>query len=179
MISDGGHMVERPDGKQVVILNHGTRYEGTAMLRDFRITEFHDYQAIVGHQTSIVESHKVEQKSIVQLWQDDDKDSRAEFHWRLTLVLSVLIMAMMVVPLSVVNPRQGRVLSMLPAMLLYLIFFLLQSSLRSNGSKGKLDPLIWMWLVNGAYLTLALVLNIWDTLPMRRIRARFKDRGVA
>ncbi len=179
VISDGGHMVERPDGKQVVILNHGTRYEGTAMLRDFRITEFHDYQAIVGHQTSIVESHKVEQKSIVQLWQDDDKDSRAEFHWRLTLVLSVLIMAMMVVPLSVVNPRQGRVLSMLPAMLLYLIFFLLQSSLRSNGSKGKLDPLIWMWLVNGAYLTLALVLNIWDTLPMRRIRARFKDRGVA
>lgn len=68
---------------------------------------------------------------------------------------------------------------MLPAMLLYLIFFLLQSSLRSNGSKGKLDPLIWMWLVNGAYLTLALVLNIWDTLPMRRIRARFKGRGVA
>nr|WP_244866335.1 LPS export ABC transporter permease LptF [Photorhabdus heterorhabditis] len=179
VISDGGHMVERPDGRQEVILNHGMRYEGTAMLRDFRITEFNNYQAVVGHQVSAVDGDKVEQKSITQLWRDNDKDSRAEFHWRLTLVLSVLIMAMMVVPLSVVNPRQGRVLSMLPAMLLYLIFFLLQSSLRSNGSKGKLDPLIWMWVVNGAYLMLALVLNIWDTVPMRRIWSRLKGRGVA
>nr|WP_207628854.1 LPS export ABC transporter permease LptF [Photorhabdus cinerea] len=179
VISDGGHMVERPDGRQEVILNRGTRYEGTAMLRDFRITEFNDYQAVVGHQVSAVDGDKVEQKSITQLWRDNDKDSRAEFHWRLTLVLSVLIMAMMVVPLSVVNPRQGRVLSMLPAMLLYLIFFLLQSSLRSNGSKGKLDPLLWMWVVNGAYLMLALVLNIWDTVPMRRIWSRLKGRGVA
>ncbi len=72
----------------------------------------------------------------------------AELHWRITLVFTVLMMALMVVPLSVVNPRQGRVLSMLPAMLLYLIFFLLQTSLRSNGAKGKLDPMIWMWLVN-------------------------------
>jgi lipopolysaccharide export system permease protein len=50
------------------------------------------------------------------------------------------MMALIVVPLSVVNPRQGRVLSMLPAMLLYLVYFLLQTSIRSNGAKGKLDP---------------------------------------
>lgn len=48
------------------------------------------------------------------------------------------MMALMVVPLSVVNPRQGRVLSMLPAMLLYLLFFPVQTSLKSNGGKGKL-----------------------------------------
>ena len=84
----------------------------------------------------------------------------------------------MVVPLSEVNPRQGRVLSMLPAMLLYLVFFLLQSSLHSNGEKGKLDPLIAMWSVNGVYLALAILLNVWDTLPMRKFRARFK-KGVA
>jgi len=63
---------------------------------------------------------------------------------------------------------------MLPAMLLYLIFFLLQSSLRSNGAKGKLDPLVWMWATNALYLALALGLNAWDTVPMRRLRARFK-----
>ena len=91
---------------------------------------------------------------------------------------ALLVMALMVVPLSVVNPRQGRVLSMLPAMLLYLIFFLLQSSLRSSGAKGRLDPAIWMWVVNISYLALAIVLNLWDTVPMRRIRARF-TRGVS
>jgi lipopolysaccharide export system permease protein len=87
------------------------------------------------------------------------------------------MMALMVVPLSVVNPRQGRVLSMLPAMLLYLVFFLLQTSLRSNAAKGKIDPMIWMWAVNLAYLALAMGLNLWDTVPMRRIRARVMGRG--
>jgi len=88
------------------------------------------------------------------------------------------VMALLVVPLSVVNSRQGRVLSMLPAMLLYLIFFLLQTSLRSNGAKGKLDPMIWMWGVNLAYLALAIGLNLWDTVPMRKFRSRFSRRGV-
>ena len=72
------------------------------------------------------------------------------------------MMALMVVPLSVVNPRQGRVLSMLPAMLLYLVFFLLQTSIKSNGGKGKIDPMIWTWVVNGLYLLLAVGLNLWD-----------------
>ncbi len=86
-----------------------------------------------------------EQMGMRTLWRTDTDRARAELHWRFTLVATVFIMALMVVPLSVVNPRQGRVLSMLPAMLLYLVFFLLQTSIKSNGGKGKIDPMIWMW----------------------------------
>ncbi|MCC8367272.1 LPS export ABC transporter permease LptF [Xenorhabdus sp. PB61.4] len=180
VIADGGHMEALPNGNQVAVLHTGTRYEGTALLRDFRITDFNDYRAVIGHQNPDVDSGKVEQKSMTELWHSsNDKDARSELHWRLTLIASVLIMALMVVPLSAVNPRQGRVLSMLPAMLLYLIFFLLQSSLRSAGGKGKLDPMIWMWLVNGVYFALALALNVWDTTPMRKLRSRFKTQGAA
>ena len=49
--------------------------------------------------------------------------------------------------------------------------------MRSNGAKGKLDPMVWMWGTNLLYLVLALVLNAWDTLPVRKVRARL--RGVA
>ncbi|ELY4300746.1 LPS export ABC transporter permease LptF [Cronobacter turicensis] len=178
VVADSGELSQRKDGSQVVTLNQGTRFEGTAMLRDFRITDFKDYQAIIGHQAVALDPDDAEQMDMQTLWQADSKSARAEFHWRLTLVFAVIVMALMVVPLSVVNPRQGRVLSMLPAMLLYLIFFLLQTSLRSNGAKGKLDPLIWMWAVNLLYLALAVALNLWDTVPVRRIRARFARRGV-
>ncbi|EOE6853872.1 LPS export ABC transporter permease LptF [Cronobacter sakazakii] len=178
VVADSGELSQRKDGSQVVTLNQGTRFEGTAMLRDFRITDFKDYKAIIGHQAVALDPDDAEQMDMKTLWQANSKSARAEFHWRLTLVFAVIVMALMVVPLSVVNPRQGRVLSMLPAMLLYLIFFLLQTSLRSNGAKGKLDPLIWMWAVNLLYLALAVALNLWDTVPMRRIRARFARRGV-
>jgi lipopolysaccharide export system permease protein len=179
VIADGGHMEELPNGNQVAVLHEGTRYEGTALLRDFRITDFKDYRAVIGHQAPEIDSSKIEQKSMTELWHATDSDSRAEFHWRLTLIMSVLIMTLMVIPLSAVNPRQGRVLSMLPAMLLYLIFFLLQSSLHSNASKGKLNPMYWIWLVNVAYFALALALNVWDTVPMRKLRLRFKTQGAA
>lgn len=177
VIADSGHLQGRSDGSQRVILDKGTRYEGTALLRDFRITEFVNYEAIIGHKTPMVDASDAVQASMSALWSKPKKSFRAEFHWRLTLVFSVFVMAIMVVPLSVVNPRQGRVLSMLPAMLLYLIFFLLQSSLRSNASKGSFNPLIWVWLVNGFYLALAILLNVWDTLPVRRLRERFLGKG--
>ncbi|OZI13789.1 lipopolysaccharide ABC transporter permease LptF [Sodalis-like symbiont of Philaenus spumarius] len=179
VIADRGHMSQRPDGSQLVMLDKGTRYEGTALLRDFRITDFTEYQAVIGHRAVAVDGTDAEQMSLRQLWRSPEPEVRAELHWRFTLVVSVLIMAMMVVPLSVVNPRQGRVLSMFPAMLLYLIFFLLQTSLRSNGAKGKLDPMLWMWLTNVAYLALALVLNLWDSIPARRLRGRLHARGAA
>ncbi len=177
VVADKGHMNLRPDGSQVVTLDSGTRFEGTALLRDFRITDFKNYRAIVGYQQAVLDPNDSEQMSLKTLWHSDKPDFRSELHWRLTLVFSVLVMALMVIPLSVVNPRQGRVLSMLPAMLLYLIFFLLQSSLRSSGGKGRLDPALWMWGVNLAWLALALVLNVWDTVPMRRLRARFTKGG--
>ncbi|BFI69057.1 LPS export ABC transporter permease LptF [Yersinia pseudotuberculosis] len=177
VVADSGHMSELPDGSQMVILNKGTRYEGTALLRDFRITDFVDYQAVIGHKQVQQSSNGADQMSMKELWRSQEPDARAEFHWRLTLIVSVVIMALLVVPLSVVNPRQGRVLSMLPAMLLYLIFFLLQSSLRSKAGNGQLDPLVWMWAVNGAYLALAIILNLWDGLMARKLRARL--RGAA
>ncbi|MFH8133222.1 LPS export ABC transporter permease LptF [Pantoea osteomyelitidis] len=177
VLADSGHMQQRPDGSQVVTLDKGTRFEGTALLRDFRITDFVNYQAVVGYREATLDPNDAEQSDLVPLWQNNTPAFRAELHWRFTLIFSVLVMALMVVPLSVVNPRQGRVLSMLPAMLLYLIFFLLQSSLKSNASKGRLDPAIWMWVVNISYLLLAVALNLWDTVPMRRLRARFSRGG--
>ncbi len=179
VLGDSGHMEQRKDGSQVVTLDKGTRFEGTAMLRDFRITDFSNYQAVIGYKEAVLDPNDSDQASMSSLIENKTPPFRAELHWRLTLVVSVLIMALMVVPLSVVNPRQGRVLSMLPAMLLYLIFFLLQSSLRSSGSKGRLDPAIWMWVVNVSYLVLAIALNLWDTVPMRRIRGRFVRGGAA
>ncbi|MDU7374404.1 MAG: LPS export ABC transporter permease LptF, partial [Klebsiella michiganensis] len=140
VVADTGELSLRKDGSQVVTMNQGTRFEGTAMLRDFRITDFKNYQAIVGHQAVASDPNDTEQMDMRTLWHTDTDRARAELHWRFTLVATVFIMALMVVPLSVVNPRQGRVLSMLPAMLLYLVFFLLQTSIKSSGGKGKMDP---------------------------------------
>ncbi|WP_367680366.1 LPS export ABC transporter permease LptF [Candidatus Fukatsuia anoeciicola] len=181
MVAKSGYMSECIDGSQLITLDKGTRYEGTALLRNFRITDFEDYQVTIGYQSIIPSSSSSEQMSTSSLWYSNYPAARAEFHWRLTLIIAVIIMALLVVPLSVVNSRQGRVLSVLPAILLYLVFFLFQSSLHSNASRGKLDPLLWLWMINGIYLALAIILNMWDSLVICKLRAYFRSnlRGIA
>ncbi|WP_411899516.1 LptF/LptG family permease, partial [Salmonella enterica] len=124
------------DCSEVVTLNKGTRFEGTALLRDFRITDFQNYQSIIGHPALALDPNDTDQMDMRTLWNTDHDRARAELHWRITLVFTVFMMALLVVPLSVVNPRHGRVLSMLPAMRLYLVFFLIQASMQSHGGQG-------------------------------------------
>ncbi|MGL9769643.1 MAG: LPS export ABC transporter permease LptF [Sodalis sp. (in: enterobacteria)] len=177
VVADHSYISQRSDGSQLVMLEKGTCYEGSALLRDFRITDFTQYQAVINHRTVVLDGADTEKMSLRQLWRSPEPEVRAELHWRFTLIFSVLIMAIMVVPLSVVNPRQGRMLSILPAMLLYLIFFLLQTSLRFNSAKGKLDPILWMWLTNMVYLAMAMAMNLWDSVLGRRLRKRLYTKG--
>jgi lipopolysaccharide export system permease protein lptF len=86
-------------------------------------------------------------------------------------------MALIAVPLSRVNPRQGRFAKILPALLLYLIYFLLQSSFKSAGAAGKLDAVIFMPLVNIGFLLLGIVLNGWDSAAMYKFRHLFSRKG--
>ncbi len=83
-------------------------------------------------------------------------------------------MALMVVLPSVVNPMSGRVLSMPASPLLLSAVLPDPDPLNRMAVKAKLDPVIWMrgrstWI----HLALAIGLNLWDTVPVRRLRARF------
>lgn len=86
-------------------------------------------------------------------------------------------LGLIAVPLSRVNPRQGRFAKILPALLLYLIYFLLQSSFKSAGAAGKLDAAIFMPLVNIGFLLLGIVLNGWDSAAMYKFRHFFSRKG--
>ncbi len=177
IIAKYGNIISQQDGSQVITLYHGTRFEGTAVLYDFRITDFNNYKAVIRYRPVVSDNIQSEQIAMRTLWTSDKLDMRMELHWRITLVVAVVLMALLVVPLSTVRSQQGEVLSILPIVLLYLIFFLLQTTLRSNVGKDKLDPIICLWSVNVIYFFIALVLNIWDTVPIRKLRAHLRSIG--
>lgn len=177
IVAKSGNITLQHDGSQVITLYQGTRFEGTAVLYDFRITDFSNYKAVIGYREVVSGHTQAEQISISTLWQSHQPEMYVELHWRITLVVSVVLMALLVVPLSMVRSQQGQVLSILPIVLLYLIFFLLQTTLRSNVRNAKLDPIICLWSVNAIYFVIALVLNVWDTVPIRKLRAHLRGIG--
>ncbi|MFZ7164189.1 LPS export ABC transporter permease LptF [Avibacterium avium] len=178
IVADSGELTALPNGDQVLNLTHSQRIEGSAMLPDFRITDFEQYQAYLGYKATENDSDDAETLPLNQLLTSTTPAGKTELHWRITLILAVPIMALIAVPLSRVNPRQGRFAKILPALLLYLIYFLLQSSFKSAGAAGKLDASLLMPLVNVAFLALGIVLNSWNSALMYKIRYQlFKKRA--
>lgn len=170
VVAKTGEMQSLANGDQVLTLEHSQRIEGSALLPDFKITEFEQYQAYLGRQDATSQEQDTDLLDLHQLISDNSPQVRAELNWRLSLILAVPIMALLAVPMSKVNPRQGRFAKILPALLLYLIYFLLQSSLKSAGTAGKLEVGLLMPLVNVAFALLALVLNSWNTAFMYQLR---------
>ena len=176
IIANKGKTGHDDEGNQIITLEDANRYEGTAQLKDFRISNFHNYLGIIKPKAlDSIDDEKtdVQQLSLTNLIQTKTLKAEAEFYWRLTLIISVPLMAFLVIPLSVSNPRQGRLAQILPALLLYLIYFLLASSIKANAGKGRLDPALWFYIINLIYFIIALFLNCWDNLFMRKLRLKY------
>ncbi|MDG6894231.1 LPS export ABC transporter permease LptF [Volucribacter amazonae] len=176
VVAETGEMQSLPNGDQILTLSHSQRIEGSAVLPDFKITEFDQYQAYLGHQDVTAQDNDTDLLDFHKLISDNSSIVRAELNWRISLIVAVPIMALLAVPMSKVNPRQGRFAKILPALLLYLIYFLLQSSLKSAGTAGKLDVGLLMPLVNLVFLLLAIWLNSWDTALMYKIRHIIRNK---
>src|SRR5690606_25135594 len=100
-------------------------------------------------------------------------DYRAALQWRLSLPVLVMVVALMAVPLSRTNPRQGRFARILPAVLLYVIYLLALNAARGAVEEGAALGSLAMAGVHAVFLGIALVLVVINSgwrPPWRRPR---------
>lgn len=83
--------------------------------------------------------------SSVTLARSGDPADIAEFQWRLSTPLSTLLLGLVAVPLSRVEPRHGRFGKMGVAILLYAAYYLLTTSARTWVENGVVPPLPGIW----------------------------------
>jgi lipopolysaccharide export system permease protein len=82
----------------------------------------------------------------------------AEIQWRISLVLSLLILALLAIPLSNSSPRKGRFSKIFPAIIIYFLYSNLLNVAQSLVKKGDLPPMIGMWWVHIIFLALFIYL---------------------
>lgn len=175
VISDAGHIGHDESGEQWLTLSDGRRYEGPNAKGEFKISEFKRYQARISGREVVSSRRKVTAWDNSELLGSDDPKARAEWQWRLALPLSIPVLTLIVVPMAMVNPRQGRYAKLLPAVLLYLSYFLLLSAAKSALERGSLPVWPGVHLVPLLFLLLiALPLNLNGTRWANRLRLRIK-----
>ncbi|WP_044561239.1 LPS export ABC transporter permease LptF [Azospirillum sp. B4] len=89
----------------------------------------------------------------------------AEFQWRLSTPLSTLLLGMLGMPLSRVNPRQGgRYSKFGAAILVYSGYYLLCTSARTWVQHGSVGPVPGIWWAPGLLAVLLVVSFYWPQL---------------
>lgn len=172
VMAQTGAQAYNPDyGQRYLILNNGHRYEGQPGSSEFTITSFKEWGRYLPPTTSAAEiESKADAKTTAELMAADDLESKATLQWRLSMPLMVLIATLLAVPLSKTNPRQGRYLKMLPAILIYIFYLAFLINARSAVAEGGLPHSIGLWVVHIPFLLIGLLMLNWQSLLLSRTK---------
>ena len=172
LVAEKGRQEIRPDGNRYLILDNGYRYDGNPGQADYRAIKYDEYGVLLPKPDVSDEVTDRDAMTTSSLIGSDDLRLRAELQWRLSLPLLVFIVSLMAVPLSRVNPRQGRFLKLLPAILLYMAYLTILIAARGALEKGKIPPVLGLWWVHAIFLAIGLGLLYWESLSLKMASRR-------
>lgn len=150
---------DQATGERFLVLENGVRYElapGEAAYRELR---FSSYRFRLPEPAAIESLSRLSSYDSATLLRESrhNRQALAEWLWRLSLPLFVPTAMLLAFALSKVNPRQGRYLKLLPAILLYMSYVVAIGAARNAIEKGKMGEVL-VWSVHLGYFLLALLL---------------------
>jgi lipopolysaccharide export system permease protein len=164
MVASRGFVQTAASGDRYLVLLHGRRYEGTPGQADYRIVEFERYAVRIeqSESKSFFPSHK--SRPTAQLIKDPTPVNLGELTNRLGIPISALLLALLAVPLSTVNPRTGRFFNVILAVLVYMLYNNLGNIMQAMVASKKVGFPVG---VSAVHLAMALLLLV---LLGRRLR---------
>ena len=160
-IAKSGSLVTDRDGVQWLHLEHGSRYEGSLEIGSYRKASFDEFDApISSREAQEREKTNISMKSTAELLASDNLAWQVEAQWRMSSLFAALVLTMVAVPLSMVNPRQGRFAKLMPAILIYASYYMFIFSVRNIVNNTD-----YLGLYPGLYLV-PIVFLIFVAIPL-------------
>jgi len=146
-----------PNTRYFVLFN-GRRYEGIPGTSNFRVMKFAEHG--IPYRLPGVEDPELEPRAMqtVDLISSSDPVHVAELHWRIGVPLATLILALIAVPLSRSQPRQGRYGRLAIGMLVFIVYFNLLSAGKAWLEQGTVPAWVGLWWVHGLMLLFGLAM---------------------
>jgi lipopolysaccharide export system permease protein len=157
------------NGDRFIVLEKGRRYEGAPGDAEYRVTEFDRYAARIETKESAQPQQTPKSLTTWTLMKNPTSANLGELTWRFGIPLSALVLVLLAIPLSFVNPRAGRSVNLLYALLTYIIYSNLLSVIQARVAQGKLDFGVGWWVVH-AGMVLLLVFMFAQRMQLIRLR---------
>jgi lipopolysaccharide export system permease protein len=158
IVASEGSRKKEKNGDDFLVMEQGRRYEGKPNSAEVSTTEFERYAIRVETKEVAREPEIANSKSTKALLQTGSPADKAELQWRLAIPVSALILVLLAIPLSFVDPRAGRSLNVFFALVIYILYNNMLSICEAWVRQGRLNPLIGMWPIHLLFLVLAVYL---------------------
>jgi lipopolysaccharide export system permease protein len=155
IVATQGHRVIEKNGDNYLIMENGRRYYGKPGSAEFSTTEFEQYAIRVDAELVQVAEPTVASLPSLALIKTHKPAHTAELQWRLAMPISALILALLAIPLSAIDPRAGRSANFALALIVFILYNNMLGILQAWVSQGKINPLVGLWPVHGLFLCLA------------------------
>ena len=157
-MSRSGRTETAPNGDRFIVLEQGRRYEGSPGDEQYRITEFDRYAARIETRENAEPERTYKNLPTWALISNPNAANLAELLWRIGIPVSSLVLVLLAIPMSFVNPRAGRSANLLFALLTYMVYSNLLSVSQARVAQGRLDFSMGVWLVHAGMVLLLVVL---------------------
>ena len=138
MVARRGYQELAPNGDRFLVLLNGRRYEGAPGTPEYRVYEFERYAMRVEIGQGAVRAPTTKTSATADLLLDPTPRNLAELSWRIGLPLSALILSLIAIPLSFVNPRAGRSMNLVLALLIFMTYSNLLSIVQASIAQSRL-----------------------------------------
>ena len=163
IVSNEGSRVSTNTDDEYIVLKKGKRYEVNHENNHFTEIKFSDYGFLVEKKLPpIIDVNQVEAMPTLLLLLTKGNRELAEFVWRVSLPISGIVLIILAIPLSFINPRSGRSVNIIIAIMIFAIYNNLMGVTQSYINLGKLNPYI------GGSIVHLFILLIASYLMLRR-----------
>lgn len=156
--SRGGRIEQRDDGERYLVLEDGRRYDGDLQSAELRLMTFERYGLRLAPKPAPTGIVTAKTKTTPALLADWEAADQGEFIKRVGVPVSAVLLALLAVPLSSSNPRVGRSINLVVALLLYMIYANLLSLAQAWVAADRMPFALGLWVIHaGAALLVALM----------------------
>ncbi len=164
VVANEGSVETNAQGERFVVLHQGRRYEGTPLQPDFRLMEFERYGIRVGDKVgqagalAVRNSRALPTLALVKI---PTPVNLAELMWRASLPLMALLLTVLAIPMSFGNPRGGRSMHLIIAVLIFVVYSNGISIFQSAVKQERLSVLLAWWPMHLMVIAIVVLLFTW------------------
>jgi lipopolysaccharide export system permease protein len=158
MVANRGFQETMPNGDRFLVLLNGRRYEGEPGTAEYKIFEFERYAMRIETSEAAERAPTTKTTPTLELLRSPTPPNLGEFFWRVGLPLSALILSLLAIPLAFVNPRAGRSMNLVLALLVYMVYSNLLSIVQALIAQSRLGLVSGLWGVHVLMFALLLLL---------------------